>query len=93
VAAFLVELYVSKADAAGARRAIEAARRAADEMASAGTPIRIVCSVFLPVDETCLLLYEAESADAVRRAARRASFPGARVAEAVAVAVVDANEH
>ena len=43
--------------------------------------MRCVRSIFVPEDETCFFLYEADSADAVRAAVERAALPSARVAE------------
>jgi hypothetical protein len=81
---FLVELYVSRTDVAGVERGAQRARLAAEQVTRAGTPVRYLRSMFVPGDETCLLLYEAVSADAVRTAARRAALPFDRVAEVVA---------
>ena len=73
MAEFVVELYVSRQDAGAVRRTGELARSAAEEQARQGTPIRYVRSVFIPEDETCLLLYEAPSAQVVREAVRGAA--------------------
>jgi hypothetical protein len=70
---FVAELYVPRGDAGAAARLTELARRAE------GTGVRFVRSIFMPEDETCFLLYEAESADAVRSATSRASLPVERV--------------
>jgi hypothetical protein len=43
-----------------------------------------VRSIFLPEDETWLLLVEADSAESVREAARRAELTFDRVSQAVA---------
>jgi hypothetical protein len=77
----MIELYVSRTDAAGVERDAQRARRAAEQLSRAGTPVRYLRSMFLPLDETCLLLYEAASADAVRAAARHAALPFDRVIE------------
>jgi Protein of unknown function (DUF4242) len=78
---FLIELYISRTDAAGAERDAKRARLAAEQVSRAGTPVRYLRSLFLPLDETCLLLYEAASADAVRMAAQRAALSFDRVTE------------
>jgi hypothetical protein len=78
---FLVELYVSCTELDGVERRAERVQRAAVELTAAGTPVRLVRSIFVPVDETCLLLFEAESVDAVRQAAQRAALPFEHVAE------------
>lgn len=56
---------------------------AAEELSREGTPVRYLRTIFVPEDETCYLLYEAVSAEAVRAAADRAEFRFERVAEAL----------
>jgi hypothetical protein len=82
--AYLVELYVSRHDSASVDRGADRAREAAAELTREGTAVRYVRSIFVPEDETCLLLYEAESVAAVDAAARRAGFAFDRIAAAVA---------
>ena len=82
VAEYLVELYVARADAAAARRFETDARRVAEELTREGTPVRYERSIFVPDDETCFHLYEAESAAAVHEVVRRAELPCGRIAEA-----------
>lgn len=84
MAEFLVELYVSRGDVAAVERGAERARLAAEALTGEGTPVRYLRSIFVPDDETCFLLYEADSVEAVREAALRAGLPFERVAEAVA---------
>jgi hypothetical protein len=79
---FLLELYVSREAGASARLDAERARIAADELTRTGTPVRCVRSIFVPDDETCFLLFEADSIGAVREAAGRAGLPFDRIAEA-----------
>ena len=71
---YLVELYVSRTDAGPLLERIETARRAAEHLSSEGTPVLQLRSIFVPEDETCLLLYEASSVEAVREVARRAEL-------------------
>jgi|SRR4029077_12180412 hypothetical protein len=71
---YLVELYVSRTDAGPLRERIETARQAAEQLSSEGTPILQIHAIFVPEDETCLLLYEAASVDAVREVAQRAEL-------------------
>ena len=79
MAEFLVELYVSRADAGAVERGAERARAAAEELTREGTPVRYLRSIFVPEDETCFFLYEAASVDSVREAARRSNLPYDRV--------------
>jgi ubiquinone/menaquinone biosynthesis C-methylase UbiE len=79
MAEFLVELYVSGADADGADRETRRARSAAAALTAEGRPVRLVRSIFVPEDETCFLLVEADTAEAVHEAANRAAVPFERV--------------
>jgi hypothetical protein len=78
---FLVELYVSCTEPDGVERRAERVQRAAVALTTAGTPVRFVRSIFVPADETCLFLFEAESIDAVCEAAHHAALPFDHVAE------------
>ena len=80
---YLVELYISRDDAAGARRLARHARLSANELTRGATATRYLRSVFVPDDETCFLFYEAVSADAVRAAGRVAQLSFDHVAEMV----------
>ena len=75
MAQYLAELYVSRTDGAFAERSTSRVRIAAAELTREGTPVRWVRSIFVPDDETCFLLYEAESADTVRTAMALAGLP------------------
>jgi Protein of unknown function (DUF4242) len=80
---FVVELYVARTDTGTVERGAARARLAADELARQGTAVRYLNSIFVPEDETCFFLYEGESAEAVRDAARLAGLSFEHVAEAV----------
>jgi hypothetical protein len=82
---YLVELYVSRTDALGAERGAERARLAAEEQTRRGIPVRCLRAIYIPDDETCLLLFEAGSAQAVRDAAELAALPFERLATAIAM--------
>jgi hypothetical protein len=79
VSEYLVELYVSRADACAIERDAERVRQAAEEQTRRGIPVRFLRSIFVPDDETCFLLIEASSAEAVRDAAELAALPYERV--------------
>lgn len=79
---YLVEVYVSRSappDTPGP----EDVRRAADELTSGGTPVRLVGSVFVPDDETYLYLFEAGSREAANEATVRSGLRPARVLNVV----------
>ena len=79
---FVVEQYLGAACSDAAAGRAGAARRAAEQLTSEGTPVQFVCSIFIPEDETCIHLYRAESIDAVRAVATRALLAIERIAEA-----------
>lgn len=72
---FLVELYLSRADAVELDTELSRAQAAADALTNEGRPLRLLRSIYIPEHETCFLFFEAQSADAVRAAARRAELP------------------
>jgi hypothetical protein len=84
MAEFLVELYLARKDAGTLERSARRARQVAELLSSEGTQVRYLRSIFMPEDETCFLLYEAGSAEAVCAAATRAELPFERVTQAIA---------
>lgn len=68
MAEFLVEVYVAPDDSRAAREIGRAVRE------SAGCGVRCVRRILVPEDETCFLLYEGPSAEAVAAAVRRAGL-------------------
>jgi hypothetical protein len=79
---FLVELYVSRADADGGERAACRARLAAEALTSEGTAVDCLSSILVPEDEICFLLYRAASVEVVRAAASRAALVLDRISPA-----------
>ena len=79
---YLAEIYVSSG---GARCGELAARllAAADELSASGARVRCVRSIFVPLDETCFFLFEADSEAAVYEAIERANGELLRLTEAV----------
>jgi hypothetical protein len=78
----MVETYASRRDAESFAPE-ERFRAAAEEVSDGGNPVRFLRRILVPEDETCLLLYEAKSADDAAEAARRAGIEVERVVEAV----------
>ena len=78
---YLLELYAARSDAVD--QDTERARLAAEEHTRQGTPVRYLRSIFVPDDETCFLIFEAGSADAVRAVAERADLSFEHVATAI----------
>jgi hypothetical protein len=75
---YLLESYLA-ASPAKARESTTRARRAAE----LDLDVHHVRTTFLASDETILHLFEASSADALARAARRADLPFERIVEAI----------
>ncbi|MGD0084471.1 MAG: nickel-binding protein [Acidimicrobiales bacterium] len=80
---FAAEQYLSGADTAAAKRDASIARIAAEQMAREGISIEFVRSIFVPEDETCIHIYQADSIEAVREVAARAALRFDRVSEAI----------
>jgi hypothetical protein len=83
VSEFLVEVYLSLVEAAGSMPRPQDVSRAADQLTREGQWVQLLQTVFVPQDETCLLLFEAQSKDAVAEAARRCGLRFERLVEAV----------
>jgi len=81
---FLVELYVSKPDCGCFAAWADRVERAAAELTLEGKAVRLLHSILVPEDETCFLLVEAGTAEAVRETATRAALAFERVVEATA---------
>ena len=82
MAEFLLEVYAARTDSRGVRDAARRARAAADALASEGPEVRYVRCIYVPEDETCFHVCEADSAETVHEVARRARLPIDRVLEA-----------
>ena len=80
---FVGEQYLPAVEGELVTRWAAAAREAAEQLTSEGTPVDYVRSIFIPEDETCIHLYRAESIEAVRAAAARASLRLDRLAQAL----------
>ena len=76
---YLLEFYVSRSSAHAAADDGDSARAAAEELTRRGTAVHYQRSIFVPAEETCFLLFEAESAEAVRDAALLANLPAERI--------------
>jgi hypothetical protein len=81
---FIVELYVGRGEEAALERGVALTRRAAERLTREGTPVRHLRSLFVPEDETCYFLFEADDAGAAQEAAAAAGLPFERAATVVA---------
>ena len=80
---FVGEHYLPAEAGPDAGHCAKAARAVADQLQREGTRVHHVRSILIPEDETCIHLYRAESMEAVRVAAARASLRLDRLTEAV----------
>jgi hypothetical protein len=82
---YLVELYLPRRDEAALADAAARARIASEQMASEGKRVRYLRTIFVPQDEICFHLYEAQAADVVGEASLRAQIAYERIVRAVSV--------
>jgi hypothetical protein len=92
VSHFLAERYVSTANLELARLDAARASAASKEQAETGATVRYLGSTLIPSDETCFALFEAPSAEDVRRLLKRASLPYDRIVEAVRIGTEEKDE-
>jgi hypothetical protein len=71
---YLIELYVSGGDKAAAEDSRLSACAAAAALSRRGTRIEYRRSILLASEETCFLLFEADTVDVVREMARLAAL-------------------
>jgi hypothetical protein len=82
MATFVVETYLSRHAPSDLDATIGRVVSATGELTANGNRVRFLRSIFIPDDETCLLVFDAESEDTVALAARRAGLDPARIAAA-----------
>jgi hypothetical protein len=82
---FLAERYVPAGRHELVLADLKRATHASSELACEGTIAHHVASTLVPADETCFALFEAQSAEAVRRLIERAAIPYMRVVEAIQI--------
>jgi hypothetical protein len=82
VSQFLVEVYLSQLSAGIGSPGPDDVSWAADHLTRQGSPVRLLCSVFVPEDETGLYLFEAQSPEVVVEVAARCGLRFERIVEA-----------
>jgi hypothetical protein len=87
---YLIETYLPRSRSGELHAAVDRLRRATESLTAEGTRVRHLRSAFVPDDELCLHLLEADSAAMVDEASRRAAIEPARVVQAVPVTPTDA---
>lgn len=83
---FLVEFYMPRAESDEFAAAARRAENAACELAREGDGVACLRAIFVPEDETCFLLYRADSVAVVHEAVRRARLPLERLMTAILTA-------
>jgi hypothetical protein len=83
---YLIESYLPRSRSGELPALVSRLRHATEALTAEGTRVRHLRSTFLPGDELCLHLLEAESATTVSEASRRAAIEPARVIQAESVA-------
>lgn len=83
VSEYLVEAYVSR-DGVIDLRSVGISDMA-EELTREGREVHLLRSIFVPADETCFLLFEAESGAYVMEAAIRSGMQVERVMDAVSI--------
>jgi hypothetical protein len=89
---YCLELYLPRASAARLEEEARQARHAAEAIATNGLLVHYVRTTYLAEDETCFHLFEANSAEDVAEAARRAGLPSERVTLAVEAVAASARK-
>jgi hypothetical protein len=76
---YCLELYMPRASAAQVEEEANQARLAAEALATNGMVVDYVRTTYLAEDETCFHFFEANSAEDVAEAARRAALTSGRI--------------
>lgn len=79
---YLVEVYQSRSPANAASPSPADVAHAADQLTHEGKPVRLLQSLFVPEDETCFFLFDAQSSEAVVEAASRSGLRFERLVRA-----------
>ena len=90
---YLVELYVPRRAQATLGDAADRARRASEQLTNEGKHVRYLSTIFIPQDEICFHLYEAQAADLVDEASLLAQIAYERIVPAVCVDRGNSNSH
>jgi hypothetical protein len=93
VAQYLVELYVPRRAQATITDAADRARLASEQLTNEGKHVRYLRTIFIPQDEICFHLYEAQEADLVDEASVRAQIAYERIVPAISVDRGNSNAH
>lgn len=82
---YLLELVPEKNGFEDIRALTERSRAVCDELALEHVVVRLIRSIFMPEDGTCLLVFDATSAPAIAETVRRAALPASRLSVLLAL--------
>jgi hypothetical protein len=85
VSTYLIQRPVGAGDIAELGVEIAAIQAAALAMTATGLPVKVLHTTYVPADQTCLCLMDADDAATVMEALRRAGATAARVLPALAL--------
>jgi hypothetical protein len=83
MAAYMVERELPGITMEQLAAAQQAAMRTGEEMSGAGTPVRYIRTTFVPGEDRCMCLFEADSPEPVEELNDRAGIPYTRVVQAL----------
>ena len=83
MAVYMVERDLAGITTAALAGAQQAAIATAQRFTADGTPVRYIRSTFLPGESRCMCLFDAQSADDVRKVNEAAQLPFTRIVEAL----------
>jgi Protein of unknown function (DUF4242) len=86
---YLVERYLPRTTPERLATTALRAKQAAEQLSVKGATVRYLQSTFLPQDEMCFCLFEANSAHAVAEANEAAGLPYERISEAIHLSAED----
>jgi hypothetical protein len=78
---FLAETYAPRGAPGTAAPRVSDAALDAEQVSQPGAPVRLLCAILVPEEETCFWLYRASSADAVRAAMTRTGLRPERITQ------------
>jgi hypothetical protein len=85
VSTYLIQRSVGAGEVSGLGAEIAAIQSAAMVMTATGLPVRVLHTTYVPADQICLCVMDAEDAATVMEALRRAGATAARVLPALAL--------
>ena len=86
VNSYLIERYLPGLAESDVRAGLTRAQAACAEFSAAGTEVRYVGSIFLPLEEACFCRFDSDRPEAVVEVNQRAQLAFARITAGVAIA-------